>query len=96
MTNDNASNNFASAKAVAKRLAHHQILGDWKALDRNLSCYGHVVQLGVEDFMSAITQKAVVETKQAIWDYDPKHADSIVNGGLDVIAILRTLAVKVR
>ncbi|KAI1789378.1 hypothetical protein LXA43DRAFT_868720, partial [Ganoderma leucocontextum] len=71
MTNDNTSNNYSSAKAIGKRLTHHGITGDWSALDRNLSCYSHVVQLGVEDFMSVITQKAVADTKQAIWDYDP-------------------------
>ncbi|TBU52032.1 hypothetical protein BD310DRAFT_791659, partial [Dichomitus squalens] len=71
MTNDNASNNYTSAKAVAKRLKKRGIGADWNALERNLGCYGHIVQLGVEDFMGAITQKAVAETKQAIWEYDP-------------------------
>ncbi|EJF59694.1 hypothetical protein DICSQDRAFT_19207, partial [Dichomitus squalens LYAD-421 SS1] len=71
MTNDNASNNYTSAKAVAKRLKKRNIGADWHALKRNLGCYGHIVQLDVEDFMGAITQKAVVETKRAIWEYDP-------------------------
>lgn len=44
--------------------------------------------------MSAITQIALVESKQAIWEYDPLGQDSAVQGGLDVIAVIRTLAVK--
>ena len=45
--------------------------------------------------MSKITLKAAVATKQAIWDYDPEEEDNLINGGVDVIAIIRTLAVKV-
>ncbi len=59
-------------------------------------CFGHVVQLGTEAFMSKVTQTAIVESKQSIWEYDPHAADSVINGGLDVIAVIRTLAVKVR
>lgn len=46
--------------------------------------------------MSKVTQTAIVESKQAIWDYDPQDPSNRVEGGLDVIAIIRTLAVKVR
>ena len=46
--------------------------------------------------MSKITQLAVVETKQAIWDFDPSLPENqLVIGGLDVIATIRTLVVKV-
>ena len=45
--------------------------------------------------MGLVTQKAVAETKQAIWDFNPNHDDSLVSGGLDIISILRTLCVKV-
>ena len=46
--------------------------------------------------MSEITQLAVVETKQAIWDFDPSLPENrLVIGGLDVIATIRTLVVKV-
>ena len=46
--------------------------------------------------MAHITKIAVVETKSAIWDYDPADpANRISNGGLDVIATIRTLAIKV-
>jgi len=40
---------------------------------------------------------AAVENATAIWEYDPTHEDNRVLGGsLDVIAAIRTLAIKVR
>ena len=45
--------------------------------------------------MGKVTQVAVAESRQAIWDYDPLAPGSAVIGGLDVIAVVRTLAVKV-
>ncbi len=59
------------------------------------SCFAHIVQLAIKDFMSEIMQKAAPETKQAIWDYNPHESSSLVNGGLDVITTIHTLAVKV-
>ena len=60
-------------------------------------CIGHVVQLAIEDFMKAVTQVGLVESKQAMWDYDPKAAENrVLSGGLDVIAAIRTLSIKVR
>ena len=59
-------------------------------------CIGHVVQLAIEDFMKAVTQVGLVESKQAMWDYDPKAAENrVLSGGLDVIAAIRTLSIKV-
>ncbi len=58
-------------------------------------CFGHVVQLGTVDFMSEVTQVGLVKSKQAIWEYDPQAAESAINGGLDVITVIRTLVVKV-
>ena len=47
--------------------------------------------------MAHITNIAAVENKTAIWEFDPAlEANCIANGGLDVIAALRTLAIKVR
>lgn len=48
------------------------------------------------DIMSHITKVAVIETANAIWEYDPEHPDNrVLGGGLDVIATIRTLAIKV-
>jgi hypothetical protein len=46
--------------------------------------------------MSHITKIAAVENATAIWEYDPTRNDNRVLGGsLDVIAAIRTLAIKV-
>ena len=46
--------------------------------------------------MSHITKIAAVETMMAIWEYDPQlSANRILSGSLDVIAAVRTLAIKV-
>ena len=60
-----------------------------------LSCLAHVVNLRNVDVMGRITKTAVVENATAIWEYDPTKPDNRVLGGsLDVIAALRTLAIK--
>ena len=47
-------------------------------------------------FMEHVTKLAAVENSQAIWEYDPSLPDNRVLGrGLDVIAAVRTLAIKV-
>lgn len=59
-------------------------------------CLGHVVNLGNVDVMSHITKIAAVENATAIWEYDPTLEDNRVLGGsLDVLAAIRTLAIKV-
>jgi len=59
-------------------------------------CLGHVVNLANIDVMRHITNIAAVENKTAIWEFDPAlPRNRIANGGLDVIATLRTLAIKV-
>lgn len=46
--------------------------------------------------MSHITKIAAVETSTAIWEYDPSlPGNRVLNGSLDVIAAIRTIAIKV-
>jgi hypothetical protein len=46
--------------------------------------------------MSHVTKIAAVETATAIWEYDPSLEDNrVLNGSLDVISAIRTLAIKV-
>ena len=46
--------------------------------------------------MGHVTKIAAVENATAIWEYDPLREDNRVLGGsLDVIAAIRTLAIKV-
>ena len=47
--------------------------------------------------MTHITKIAAVKTATAIWEYDPTQDDNRVLGdSLDVIAAIRTLAIKVK
>ena len=55
-----------------------------------------MVNLANVAVMGHITKIAVIETTNAIWEYDPELPDNRVLGGsLDVVAAIRTLAVKV-
>jgi len=46
--------------------------------------------------MKNITKIAVVENATAIWEYDPSlPGNRVLGGSLDVIAAIRTLAIKV-
>ena len=56
----------------------------------------HVVNLGNVDVMKNITKIAVVENATAILEYDPSRDDNrVLEGSLDVIAAIRTVAIKV-
>lgn len=47
--------------------------------------------------MSSITKIAAAETSAAIWEYDPTlPSNHVLSGSLDVIAAIRTLAVKIQ
>ena len=46
--------------------------------------------------MSHITKIAAVENQTAIWEYDPDlPGNRVLGGSLDVIAAIRTIAIKV-
>jgi hypothetical protein len=46
--------------------------------------------------MGHVTQIAAIENATAIWEYNPSLPDNhILGGSLDVIAAIRTIAVKV-
>jgi hypothetical protein len=62
----------------------------------NFSCLEHVVNLGVVAVVSQITKIGAIENATAIWEYDPTlPSNSVLGGSLDVIAAIRTLAIKV-
>ena len=59
-------------------------------------CLADVVQLAIVDIMSHIMKISTVETTTAIWEYDPDLPNNrILTGSLDVIAAIRTVAIKV-
>ena len=45
--------------------------------------------------MAHITKLAVIETTSAIWENDPSELNHVLSGSLDIIATIRTLAIKV-
>jgi hypothetical protein len=58
-------------------------------------CLAHVVSLAIVDFMSHVTKIAAIENSAAIWEYDPSlPGNRVLNGSLDVISAIRTLAIK--
>lgn len=60
------------------------------------SCFGHVVNIANVAVMSHITKIAAVENATAIWEYDPAlPGNRVLAGSLDVIAAIRTIAIKV-
>jgi hypothetical protein len=59
-------------------------------------CLAHVVNLANVAVMDCITKIATVETTNAIWEYNPSLPDNhVLNSSLDVVAAIRTLAIKV-
>jgi hypothetical protein len=60
-------------------------------------CLEHVVNLANVAIMSHITKIAAIENTNAIWEYDPElPGNRVLGGSLDVVAVIRTLTVKVR
>jgi hypothetical protein len=59
-------------------------------------CLEHVVNLANVAVMGHITKIAAVENQTLIWEYDPDLPGNCVLGGsLNVIAAIRTIAIKV-
>jgi hypothetical protein len=59
-------------------------------------CFAHVVNIANVAVMSHITKIAAIENATAIWEYDPSlPGNRVLGGSLDVIASIRTIAIKV-
>ena len=62
-----------------------------------LPCLAHVLNLAIIDVMNVITHIAAVETTTAIWEYDPTLTNNrVMDNSLDIIATVRTLAIKIQ
>ena len=94
-TLDNTGNNNTTCKTIERI---HDLRGlKWNSGEQQLPCLAHVVNLGNVAVMSNITKIAAVENATAIWEYDPTRNDNrMLGGSLDVIAAIRTLAIKVK
>lgn len=64
--------------------------------EQHLPCLAHSINLGVVSFVETVTQTGLLESQDAIWQYDPANAENLRGGKLDGIAIVRTLVVKVQ
>jgi hypothetical protein len=95
VTLDNTGNNNTTCKTI-ERIHDHRGL-TWNSGEQQLPCLAHVVNLGNIAVMKQITKIATVENATAIWEYDPTQDHNRVLGdSLDVIAAIRTLAIKVK
>ena len=84
------SNHSASSVCIST------CLGYCVLMLHHIRCLAHVVNLAIVDFMSHITKIAAIENATAIWEYDPSlEGNRVLGGSLDVIAAIRTLAIKV-
>ncbi|KAF8230233.1 hypothetical protein L208DRAFT_1123454, partial [Tricholoma matsutake] len=93
---DNALTNTTICLTV-EDLHQHRRLNPWDAFTNQLLCLEHVVNLANIDVMAHITKIAAVEMATAIWEYDPEMpANRVFSRSLDVIATIRTLAIKIQ
>ena len=62
-----------------------------------LPCLAHVLNLAIIDVMSEITQIDHITTTTAIWEFNPVlPTNCILDGSLDVVATIHTLAIKIQ
>ena len=81
---------------TVERLLNKRQVYSFNPIQHRLPCLAHVVNLAVVDVMSIITKIANVETMSAIWEFDPTlPGNHVLGDSLDVIAAVRTLAIKV-
>ncbi|KIK03466.1 hypothetical protein K443DRAFT_42213, partial [Laccaria amethystina LaAM-08-1] len=92
----NTGNNNTTCKTIQEIHACRG-LPEWNSAELQLPCLGHVINLANVEVMGHITKIAAVKNATAIWEYDPTREDNRVLGGsLDVIAAIRTLAIKIQ
>ena len=81
---------------TVERLLNKRQVYSFDPIQHRLPCLAHVVNLAVVNVMSIITKIANVETMSAIWEFDPTlPGNRVLGDSLDVIAAVRTLAIKV-
>jgi len=96
ITADNVTNNDAMCDDVETILSHRCIF-TFNSTTHRLPCLAHVLNLAITDIMSVITNIATVETTTAIWEFDPTVSGNHIFGdSINVIAALRTLAIKIQ
>lgn len=95
VTADNTSNNDTTCSTI-ETIFHHRKIYSFDLVQHHLPCLAHVVNLGIIAVMSMITRIANVETSTAIWEFDPTDpSNRVLGNSLDVVAAVRTIAIKV-
>ncbi|KAF8680603.1 hypothetical protein AX14_004549 [Amanita brunnescens Koide BX004] len=95
VTVDNTANNLTMCEKVSDIHQKHGIL--WNDKKNQLPCLEHVINLATVAVMDSITKVAAIESVQAIWEFDPTlDGNRVLGGSLDVIAAIRTIAIKIR
>lgn len=96
LTADNTSNNDSMCDNIESILDRRHIYS-FNTTANRLPCLAHVLNLAITALFSAITNISKVETTTSIWEFDPILAQNrIIGGTLDVIATIRTLAIKIQ
>ncbi|KAH9048755.1 hypothetical protein EDB84DRAFT_1556597 [Lactarius hengduanensis] len=70
MLDNSSSSSNIICKTVSK-VHKRQKLEEWDHKKQQDMCLGHVINLANINVMGHITKIAAVETKTAIWEYDP-------------------------
>ena len=96
ITADNTSNNDTACDHIETILNHRHIYS-FDPFQHRLPCLAHVLNLAIVDVMSEVTRIGHIATSTAIWEFDPSlPSNRVMNHGLDVVAIVRTLAIKIQ
>lgn len=83
-------------RRIDKRREKVPEIAPFDPTEQQLPCLAHSTGLGTNDFVETVTQTALLESQEAIWNYDPKEPGNERGGERDAIAIIRTLAVKIQ
>ena len=69
----------------------------FNSIQHRLPCLAHVLNLAIVDIMAEITWIDHIATMAAIWEFNPTlPTNCIMNNSLDVVATIRTLAIKIQ
>ena len=93
---ENTSNNDTTCKTIESILEQHRIYS-FNSIQHRLPCLAHVLNLAIVDIMAEITQIDHIVTMAAIWEFNPTLlTNCVMNNSLDVVAAIRTLAIKIQ
>ena len=93
---DNTSNNDTICETIESILEQCRIYS-FNSIQHCLPCLALVLNLAIIDIMAEITWIDHITTMAAIWGFDPMPpTNHIMNNSLDVVAAIRTLAIKIQ